>query len=55
MCDDQKKAYTAHWITIVDNKRYIAGVNSKPLYLTEVEAKPLLAIGAIAEFNKAND
>ncbi|WP_206486132.1 hypothetical protein [Thalassotalea sp. G2M2-11] len=54
MCDEQKKAYTANWITIIDNKSFVAGINSQPLYLTESEAQPLLALCAITEFIESN-
>ena len=55
MCDEQKSAYRANWITIVDNKGTIAGVNSEPLYLTKHQAIPLLALGAIIRYEQSNN
>lgn len=53
MNDEQKKAYSANWIVKFEKKSYIHGVNAKPLYLTNEEATPLLALGAITEFDES--
>jgi len=53
LSDEQKKAYLAYWILKLNKKNHVAGVNDKPLYLTNAVAKPLVAMGAIAEFNES--
>jgi|GEM_PF-1973193 len=53
MCDEPKKAYSANWIIKFEDISYVPGINEKPLYLTEEEAAPLLALGAIAEIDNS--
>jgi len=54
MCDEQKRYYTANWIVKLENKCFVPGVNSNPIYLTNAEAIPLLKLGAIFEVIDSN-